>query len=90
MYKDTKGEAMQVSGMSKQYVFQSPYSNQVQIGRLDTTSSSEQSTTNTTEQSQANTTNESKTFADSKAFQETLTKEVPKIENSDNLLNIYA
>lgn len=81
---------MQVSGMSKQYVFQSPYSNQVQIGRLDTTSSSEQSTTNTTEQAQTNTTNEQKTFVDSKAFQETQTKEVPQIENSDNLLNLYA
>lgn len=85
-----KGVAMQISNMSRQYVFQSPYSSQVQIGRLDTTTSSEQSTTNTTEQAQTNTTNESKNFTDSKAFQETQTKEVPAVENSNNLLNIYA
>ena len=80
---------MQVSSMTNQYIFQSPSSSKVQIGRLDTTTSSEQNTTKTTEE-EKNTTNESKTFADSKSFQETQTKEVQPIEDANQLLDIYA
>lgn len=79
---------MQVSNMSNQYIFESPSSSRVQVGRLDTTVSKEQDTT--TKQTEEKATNESKTFADSKEFQETQTKEVQQIENSNSHLDLYA
>ena len=71
---------MQVSNMSNQYLFDSPSSSRVQVGRLDTTANKEQETT--TEQTEEKATNESKTFADS--------KEVQPIENSNGRLDLYA
>jgi len=73
---------MQVSNMSNQYIFDSPSPSRVQIGRLDTTTSSEQKTT--TDQSEVNKEKKSETF------QELNTKEVQEVKNPNFKLDIYA
>ena len=66
------------------YTFQSPYPNQVQIGRPDPSVKSEDSFG-----TKLDTTGTNKTFQDAKAFQASQSKEVtPKVE-SKQLLDVY-
>lgn len=70
------------------YIFQSPYSNQVQIGRLDTSSSSNdtsvnQETTNTSQQAAK----QAPKFENMDTQQ---TTETQPVQTSDSSLDLYA
>ena len=69
------------------YLFQSPYSSQVQVGRPDTSSSTEQSSVSDDSglQKAAN-----QSLQNAEAFKATQVKEVKPVVSSDSLLDIYA
>ncbi len=72
------------------YIFQSPYSSQIQIGRLESNASSDESSSNKNEEVSNNiqyTNKESSSFENMK-IQESV-KSVPK-QNPDTLLDLYA
>lgn len=72
------------------YIFQSPYSSQVQVGRLDPNASSDESNSNEDQQVENNTEaakQESQLLQDIEASK---TLEVAPTKNSDALLDLYA
>ncbi len=72
------------------YIFQSPYSSQIQIGRLDSNASSDENSSNKNGEVSNNiqyTNKESSSFENMK-IQESV-KSVPK-QNPDTLLDFYA
>ena len=70
------------------YTFQSPYPNQVQIGRPDASSKSEDSSGGTAGKLDAGTTNQ--TLQDAKTFEASQSKEVTPEVESKQLLDVYA
>nr|WP_321267096.1 hypothetical protein [uncultured Sulfurimonas sp.] len=69
------------------YTFQSPYPNQVQVGRLDSSSKQENTTTDSGSELLKNT---NTTLKEAKSFDSTQTNEVKPSVNSSKLLDIYA
>ena len=69
------------------YTFQSPYPNQVQIGRPDASSKSEDSSSSSATELDTSSTNQ--TMQDAKAFEASQTKEVTPEVASKQLLDIY-
>lgn len=69
------------------YTFQSPYSSQVQIGRLDPSSKQEASTTSS---DSGLTKSTNTTLQNAQSFQATQTQEVTPTVDSNRLLDIYA
>jgi len=69
------------------YTFQSPYPNQVQIGRVDPNSKEESSTKDTNSELLKNT---NTTVSEAQSFQATQTSEVEPSVNSSRLLDTYA
>lgn len=71
----------------ERYLFQSPYSNSVQVGRPDPTAKKEGDTQSNTAELPVST---NQTLQDAKSFKATQTSEVtPKVDSS-RLLDIYA
>lgn len=72
------------------YIFQSPYSSQVQIGRLDSSASSDESTSNKNNEVE----NNSKPMKEESQIIENMqtqkTEEIVSARNSDALLDFYA
>ena len=68
------------------YTFQSPYPNQVQVGKPDTSSKSDDSSKNA--ELNSNTTNQ--TLQDAKTFEASQTKEVSPEVKANQLLDVYA
>ena len=69
------------------YIFQSPYSSQVQVGRPDPNAKSEDSSTATSSQS-APVVNE--TLSSAQSFEATQVSEVTPTVDSEQLLDVYA
>ncbi len=69
------------------YLFQSPYSSSVQVGRPDPSVKKEESTQSGTAELPAST---NQSLQDAKSFQATQTSEVKPTVDSTNLLDIYA
>jgi len=70
-----------------QYTFQSPYSSQVQVGRLDPSSKQETSTASS-DSGLIKSTNT--TLKNAQSFQATQTQEVTPTVDSSRLLDVYA
>jgi hypothetical protein len=71
----------------KQYLFQSPYSSQVQIGRLDPSVEQNQKTQ---EQTQSLVNNTNQTAKEAQQFNSAQTKEVTPAVASKDSLDLYA
>jgi len=71
----------------KQYLFQSPYSSQVQIGRLDPSVEQNQKAQ---EQTQSLVSNTNQTAKEAQQFSATQTKEVTPSVASKDSLDLYA
>ena len=72
-----------------QYTFQSPYSNAVQVGRLDPSSVKEEGSASTSTSVQsAPVVNE--TLSSAQSFEATQTSEVTPTVSSNQLLDVYA
>jgi len=68
------------------YIFQSPYSNQVQIGRPDPSLSIEQTTSENTSGLMEST---NTSLQNAQSFQATQTSEVTPTVTNDSLLDVY-
>ena len=72
------------------YIFQSPYSSQVQVGRPDPSAKSEESENSTTQSSAGSFTSVDSTVAEAQAFEATQVSEVKPTVESAQLLDVYA
>jgi len=70
------------------YIFQSPYSSQVQVGRPDPSVKKEDSPSSSSAQQSASVVNE--TLSKAKSFESTQVSEVKPVVKSENLLDVYA
>jgi len=73
----------------ERYIFQSPYSSSVQVGRPDP-SVKKEDTGGTTQSASANITSTNQTLQDAKSFQATQTNEVKATVEPTHLLDVYA
>ena len=72
------------------YLFQSPYSNQVQVGRPDPSAKQEESAQSSTQGSVNNITVTNETVQEAKTFQASQVSEVEPTVESPQLLDVYA
>ncbi len=72
------------------YIFQSPYSSQVQVGRPDPSAKSEESQSSTTQSSAGSFTAVNSTAQEAQTFKATQVSEVKPAVESTQLLDIYA
>jgi len=72
------------------YIFQSPYSSQVQVGRPDPSVKSEESENSTTQSSAGSFTAVNSTATEAQTFQSTQVSEVEPTVESNQLLDVYA
>ena len=70
------------------YIFQSPYSSQVQVGRPDPSVKKEDSSSSSSAQQGTTVVNE--TLSKAKSFESTQVSEVKPVVKSENLLDVYA
>jgi len=70
------------------YIFQSPYSSQVQVGRPDPSVKKEDSSSSNSAQQSTTVVNE--TLSEAKSFESTQVSEVKPVVESDKLLDVYA
>ena len=70
------------------YIFQSPYSSQVQVGRPDPSVKKEDSSSSSSAQQSTTVVNE--IVSEAKSFESTQVSEVKPVVESDKLLDVYA
>ena len=72
------------------YIFQSPYSSQVQVGRPDPSVKNEEGESSKTQSSSGSFTTVNSTVQEAQVFEATQTSEVKPTVESNQLLDVYA